>query len=141
MNFQQLRILREAVRCNFNLTEVAAALDTSKSGVSKHIKDLEDELGVTLFERHGKRLLGLIGPGHELIGIVDRILNDVANVRRLAQRFSQSSASAWASSRPWLQRTRQGTTAARLRPFVRYADLAHRYASRALSARLCLSLH
>jgi LysR family transcriptional regulator, cys regulon transcriptional activator len=91
MNFQQLRILRETVRCNFNLTDVAAALDTSQSGVSKHIKDLEDELGVELFERRGKRLLGLTGPGRELTGIVDRILLDAANVRRVAQQFSQSS--------------------------------------------------
>jgi LysR family transcriptional regulator, cys regulon transcriptional activator len=59
MNFQQLRILGEAVKHNFNLTEVAGALNTSQSGVSKHIKDLEDELGVELFERKGKRLLGL----------------------------------------------------------------------------------
>ena len=57
MNFQQLRIVRETVRCNFNLTEVAAVLDTSQSGISKHIKDLEDALGVELFVRRGKRFL------------------------------------------------------------------------------------
>lgn len=91
MNFQQLRIIRETVRCNFNLTDVAAALYTSQSGVSKHIKDLEDELGVALFIRRGKRLLGLTEPGHELTGLVDRILLDAANVRRVAQQFSQSS--------------------------------------------------
>jgi LysR family transcriptional regulator, cys regulon transcriptional activator len=91
MNFQQLRIVREAVRCNFNLTDVAAALYTSQSGVSKHIKDLEDELGVELFIRRGKRLLGLTEPGRELSGVVERILLDAANVRRLAQQFSQSS--------------------------------------------------
>ena len=58
MNFQQLRIIRETVRRKFNLTEVANALYTSQSGVSKHIKDLEDELGIELFVRRGKRLLG-----------------------------------------------------------------------------------
>ena len=66
MNFQQLRIIRETVRSDFNLTEVANALYTSQSGVSKHIKDLEDELGVELFVRRGKRLLGLTEPGKEL---------------------------------------------------------------------------
>jgi LysR family transcriptional regulator, cys regulon transcriptional activator len=91
MNFQQLRIIRETVRCNFNLTDVAAALYTSQSGVSKHIKDLEDELGVELFVRRGKRLLGLTEPGLELTGVVDRILLDAANVRRVAQQFAQSS--------------------------------------------------
>jgi len=49
MNFQQLRILRATVRNTFNLTEVADALYTAQSGVSKHIKDLEDELGVEIF--------------------------------------------------------------------------------------------
>ena len=67
VNFQQLRIIRETVRRNFNLTEVANALYTSQSGVSKHIKDLEDELGVELFVRRGKRLLGLTEPGKELV--------------------------------------------------------------------------
>ena len=65
MNFQQLRIIRETVRRNFNLTEVASVLFTSQSGVSKHIKDLEYELGVELFVRRGKRLLGLTDPGKE----------------------------------------------------------------------------
>jgi LysR family cys regulon transcriptional activator len=90
MNFQQLRIIRETVRCNFNLTEVAGALYTSQSGVSKHIKDLEDELGVELFVRRGKRLLGLTEPGKELSAIVDRMLLDAANVKRLADQFARS---------------------------------------------------
>lgn len=88
MNFQQLRIIRETLRRNFNLTEVANALYTSQSGVSKHIKDLEDELGVELFVRRGKRLLGLTEPGKELALIVDRILLDTANIKRLADQFA-----------------------------------------------------
>lgn len=88
MNFQQLRIIRETVRRNFNLTEAANALYTSQSGVSKHIKDLEDELGVELFVRRGKRLLGLTDPGKELVGLVDRILLDTQNIKRLGEQFS-----------------------------------------------------
>lgn len=88
MNFQQLRIVRETVRRSFNLTEVANTLFTSQSGVSKHIKDLEDELGVELFVRRGKRLLGLTDPGKELIDIVERILVDTANIKRLGEQFS-----------------------------------------------------
>lgn len=90
MNFQQLRIIREAVQQNFNLTEVAAALFTSQSGVSKHIKDLEDELGVELFVRRGKRLLGLTAPGKELAVIVERMLLDAKNIKRLADQFSDA---------------------------------------------------
>ncbi len=92
MNFQQLRIIREAVQQNFNLTEVAAALFTSQSGVSKHIKDLEDELGVELFVRRGKRLLGLTAPGKELAIIVDRMLQDARNIKRLADQFADAEA-------------------------------------------------
>jgi LysR family cys regulon transcriptional activator len=88
MNFQQLRIVRETVRRNFNLTEVANSLFTSQSGVSKHIKDLEDELGVELFVRRGKRLLGLTDPGKEMVEIVERVLADTASIKRLGEQFS-----------------------------------------------------
>lgn len=88
MNFQQLRIIRETVRQNFNLTEVGNALFTSQSGVSKHIKDLEDELGIELFVRKGKRLLGLTDPGKELVTIVERLLLDAKNIKQLAAQYS-----------------------------------------------------
>lgn len=88
MNFQQLRIIRETVANNFNLTEAANALFTSQSGVSKHIKDLEDELGIELFIRKGKRLLGLSEPGRELVTIVNRILLDANNIKTLANHYS-----------------------------------------------------
>jgi LysR family cys regulon transcriptional activator len=89
MNLQQLRIVREAVRRNFNLTEVANALYTSQSGVSKHLIDLEDELGVQLFVRRGKRLLGLTPPGRELVPMVERALLELGNIRRLAEHYAQ----------------------------------------------------
>ena len=76
MNFQQLRIIRETLRHNYNLTEAAQALLTSQSGVSKHIRDLEEELGVEIFIRRGKRLLGLTDPGKEVAAITERILLD-----------------------------------------------------------------
>lgn len=88
MNFQQLRIINETVRRNYNLTEVANALFTSQSGVSKHIKDLEDELNIELFVRKGKRFIGLTEPGKELVKIVERILFDTKNIKRLAEQFS-----------------------------------------------------
>ncbi|WP_445619828.1 CysB family HTH-type transcriptional regulator [Kushneria sp. Sum13] len=87
MNFQQLRIVREVVRRQFNLTEASNALFTSQSGASKHIRDLEDELGVVLFERRGKRLLGLTPAGTTLFETVERILLDSENLKRLAQQW------------------------------------------------------
>lgn len=90
MNFQQLRIIRETVRRNFNLTDAAQALLTSQSGVSKHIRDLEEELGLEIFVRRGKRLLGLTEPGHEVVVVAERILLESENMMLLSQQFSKS---------------------------------------------------
>lgn len=92
MNFQQLRIIRETVRQHYNLTAVARALHTSQSGVSKHIKELEEELGLDLFVRKGKRFLGLTAPGEALLEIVERMLLDAGNIRRLAEQFTRHDA-------------------------------------------------
>ncbi|MEC7121317.1 MAG: CysB family HTH-type transcriptional regulator [Pseudomonadota bacterium] len=89
MNFQQLRIIRETIRQDFNLTAASNALHTSQSGVSKHIRDLEDELGVQLFIRKGKRLLGLTDAGRALAAIVERMLNDAKNLKQLADEFTR----------------------------------------------------
>lgn len=88
MNFQQLRALREAVRHGFNLTIAAENLHTSQPGVSKQIKELEDELGVIIFERHGKRLVGLTEPGHAVLSIAERILAEAENLRSVGREFT-----------------------------------------------------
>lgn len=85
MNFQQLRSVREAVRCGFNLTEVAQTLHTSQPGVSRQVRELEEELGVELFVRSGKRLLGLTTAGKTLLPIVERVLQESENLRRAGQ--------------------------------------------------------
>jgi LysR family transcriptional regulator, cys regulon transcriptional activator len=88
MNFQQLRIVRETVRCRFSLTEVASRLYVAQSGVSKHIRDLEDELGLELFVRRGKRLLGLTEPGKELVPLIERILVDTENIKHIGEKLT-----------------------------------------------------
>ena len=87
MNFQQLRSVREAVRHGFNLTEVAGALHTSQPGVSRQIRELEDELGVEIFVRAGKRLTGLTPPGEAVLPIVERLLLESDNLRRASDDF------------------------------------------------------
>jgi len=87
LNFQQLRSVREALRRNFNLTEVANTLYTSQPGVSRQIRELEDELGTTIFERAGKRLTGLTEPGKEIVTIIERLLLEQENLKRAAQEF------------------------------------------------------
>ena len=89
MNFQQLRSVREAVRCGFNLTEVAKVLHTSQPGVSRQIRELEEELGVDLFVRAGKRLTALTEVGALIVPIVENMLNDADNLRRAGEEFTQ----------------------------------------------------
>ncbi len=87
MNFQQLRSVREAARCGFNLTEVAELLHTSQPGVSRQIRELEEELGVDFFIRAGKRLTGLTPPGDAMLPIVENLLRDAENLKRAGQDF------------------------------------------------------
>jgi LysR family cys regulon transcriptional activator len=89
MNFQQLRSVREAVRCGFNLTEVAKVLHTSQPGVSRQIRELEEELGVDLFVRAGKRLTTLTEVGALIVPIVENMLNDADNLRRAGEEFTK----------------------------------------------------
>jgi LysR family cys regulon transcriptional activator len=88
MNFQQLRSVREAVRCGYNLTEVANILHTSQPGVSRQIRELEEELGVEIFGRAGKRLTGLTPPGKDMLPIVERLLLDADNLKRAGKDYS-----------------------------------------------------
>ncbi len=90
MNFQQLRSVREAARCGFNLTEVAAMLYTSQPGVSRQIRELEEELGVEIFARAGKRLTGLTPPGETLLPIVERLLLEADNLKRAGHDYRAS---------------------------------------------------
>lgn len=89
MNFQQLRSVREALRCGFNLTEVAKVLHTSQPGVSRQIRELEEELGVDLFVRAGKRLTSLTEVGALIVPIIENMLNDADSLKRAGEEFTQ----------------------------------------------------
>jgi LysR family cys regulon transcriptional activator len=89
MNFQQLRSVREAIRQDFNLTAVAQALHTSQPGVSRQIRELEDELGIEIFARAGKRLTGLTPPGAAVLPIIERLLQEADNLQRAGEDFAQ----------------------------------------------------
>ena len=89
MNLHQFRYVQQAVRSQLNLTEAAKALHTSQPGVSKAILDLEEELGVDIFVRHGKRLRSVTEPGAHVIRAIDNILQEVGNLKRIGEAFSQ----------------------------------------------------
>jgi len=88
MNLHQLRFVQEAVRRKLNLTEAAKALHTSQPGVSKGIIELEEELGIDIFERHGKRLKRVTEPGQQVLKSVEIILREVNNLRRIGEQYS-----------------------------------------------------
>jgi len=87
MNLQQLRYLNEIVRRNLNISEAAAALYTSQPGISKQIKLLEEELGIEIFVRNGKRIVAVTEPGKAILDIAQRILLESDNLRQVGQEF------------------------------------------------------
>jgi LysR family cys regulon transcriptional activator len=88
MNLHQLRFVREAVRQNYNLTDAAKALFTSQPGVSKAIIELEEELGVDIFTRHGKRIRGLTEPGRAILRSVELIMQEIESLKRIGEEFA-----------------------------------------------------
>lgn len=90
MNLQQLRYVHEVTKRGLNVTEAAAALHTSQPGVSKQIHLLEAELGVDIFVRQGRRLVGLTEPGQQLVSIVEGVLQGIENLRQVGQDFSRA---------------------------------------------------
>jgi LysR family transcriptional regulator, cys regulon transcriptional activator len=88
MNLHQFRFVQEAARRNLNLTEAAKALHTSQPGVSKAIIELEEELGVEIFARHGKRLKRITEPGQHVLKSVELIMREVGNLKRIGEQFS-----------------------------------------------------
>ena len=88
MNLHQVRFVQEAARRNLNLTEAAKALHTSQPGVSKAIIELEEELGIDIFARHGKRLKRITEPGQHVLKSIEVIMREVGNLKRIGEQFS-----------------------------------------------------
>ena len=88
MNLHQFRFVQEAVRRKLNLTETARVLHTSQPGVSKAIIELEEELGVEIFARHGKRLKRVTEPGQHVLQSIELIMREVGNLKRIGEQYS-----------------------------------------------------
>jgi LysR family transcriptional regulator, cys regulon transcriptional activator len=88
MKLQQLRYLCEVARQGFNLSTAADALHTSQPGISKQIRLLEDELGVEILVRNGKRVTAVTPPGKAILAIAQRILQETENLKQAVQDYS-----------------------------------------------------
>lgn len=89
MKLQQLRYLAEAAKHGLNLSEAAVALHTSQPGISKQIRLLEEELGVDILVRHGKRVVDVTAPGRAILEIAERILMDTENLKQVGREFAE----------------------------------------------------
>lgn len=87
MNLQQLRYFNEIARRGLKISEAADALYTSQPNVSKQIRQLEQELGIEIFVRNGKRIAAITEPGKAILEIAQRILHDAENLKQVGQEF------------------------------------------------------
>ncbi|HYC35142.1 MAG TPA: CysB family HTH-type transcriptional regulator [Usitatibacter sp.] len=88
MNLQQFRYVSEVAKRGLNVSEAAFALHTSQPGVSKQIRALEDELGVPIFVRQGRRFTAITEAGREVVAVIDRILGELGNLRAVGEEFA-----------------------------------------------------
>ncbi|MEQ1485949.1 CysB family HTH-type transcriptional regulator [Methyloglobulus sp.] len=89
MNLIQLRYIREIVRQGLSVSNASDALHTSQSGVSRQIQLLEEELKLLIFQRNGKRLIGITEPGKIIVNLAERVLRELENIKRVGEEFTQ----------------------------------------------------
>ncbi len=92
MNLQQLKYLCAVVDHGLNVSEAALALFTSQPGISKQIRQLEDELGLRVFVRQGKRLSALTPAGEIVAATARRALREISNMKRVADEYRSEDA-------------------------------------------------
>lgn len=88
MNLQQLKYLREVARCNLNISTAAKVLHTAQPGISNQIRQLEEELNIQVFERNGKRLVGITQPGRAVLAMAERVLREIENIKQVGFEFT-----------------------------------------------------
>ena len=89
MKLQQLRCISQIVQSEFNISKASEVLNTSQPGVSKQIKLLEEEIGIKIFQRNGKRLIGLTEPGKTVLGSIEAILQESNNIKVISEEYIQ----------------------------------------------------
>jgi LysR family transcriptional regulator, cys regulon transcriptional activator len=89
MNLIQLRYIREIVQQNLSISNASDTLHTSQSGVSRQVQLLEEELKLLIFQRNGKRLIGITEPGKIIVNLAERVLRELDNIKRVGEEFTQ----------------------------------------------------
>ena len=89
MKLQQLRCIFQIVQSEFNISKASEVLNTSQPGVSKQIKLLEDEIGIKIFQRNGKRLVNLTEPGELILSSIEKILQESNNIKVISEEYTE----------------------------------------------------
>ncbi|MEE8306770.1 MAG: LysR substrate-binding domain-containing protein [Gammaproteobacteria bacterium] len=89
MTLKQLKYLLGIADSGLNITAASERLYTSQPGISKQLKQLEEELGAQLFVRKGKALTGITPVGEEVIARARRIVREVENISTLARNLTR----------------------------------------------------
>lgn len=87
MKLHQLRYIREVARQRLNVSTAAEALHTSQPGVSKQIQLLEEELGLQIFQRNGKRLVGVTEPGRIILDLAENVMREMDSIKRVGDEY------------------------------------------------------
>lgn len=89
MKIHQLKYVHEVAQQGLNISAAAEVLHTSQPGVSKQIQLLEEELGLQIFQRNGKRLVGITEPGRQILKLAAQVMFDMQNIKRVGDEFSR----------------------------------------------------
>ncbi len=85
MQLRQIRSLAQMVDSGFNVTRAAERMHLVQSAVSQQLSRLEQELGTDVFQRQGKRILGLTEAGEQVLHYAERILKDMENITAIGR--------------------------------------------------------
>jgi len=81
MKLQQLRFILAIADSGLNITQASERLYTSQPGVSKQLRLLEDELGIQIFARNGKNLVGVTDEGKVVLEKAQSIMGQINEIK------------------------------------------------------------
>jgi len=85
MTLLQMKYLSEIVERGMSISAAAVALHTSQPGMSRQMQALERELGVTIFVRSKRRILGLTEVGVQVREVARKVLLATESLRHISR--------------------------------------------------------
>ncbi|MCW8880093.1 MAG: LysR family transcriptional regulator [Kangiellaceae bacterium] len=88
MKLQQLRFILAIAESGLNITQASERLYTSQPGVSKQLRLLEDELGIKIFARNGKNLVGITEEGRVVLEKANAIMAQINEIKEFSNELN-----------------------------------------------------